>query len=512
MSPGDIVSFLVPQLDDPLQLVFFSIIVFMMGLTIVSTHRHAQPAAWERKWNRGTPDDTKDDLDIEHGSVTDLWHAVATSPEKLAEIMPGLLLVVGLLGTFLGLGMALNHASSILGQADLADAGAAANSMQNLLGMLQGLGTKFKTSTWGILGFVLLKIWSEVTRFEEKRLTWVIGKVKAELEHRKRAKAAADQAGQDILFANIGRVATSIVDGMSTEFAALIKSDQQLHLQTLQHMNSLEQVSQGMRAELEQVRVESQATRVAMSDFTQGTQHVVESMGQAAQRMADGADKVGAGAEQLLDAIRTFERQFKDVLDNVRLDLGKAIHDMSAQARDTLERGSAQLGEATGKISTALGELSKDTKETMGEVRNSIGQSLDIQKTTSRKFIVTSDALTENIQATTSIVNSMADSIKEGLDSVASATLRTKNVATAATKSSESTERLVAQLESLPESLKPLKSLADEQKSLVAALAPVSGIAEVQRRMLDLLQAMQTERTAAAAAGAPTQPEPTPIV
>lgn len=125
----------------------------MMLVTISATHWYARDASWAKKWNNGTLDDLNDDLDIDHGSVTDLWHAVETSPEKLAEIMPGLLLVVGLLGTFLGLGLALNHASNILGQSNALSAAGAADSMQQLTGMMHGLGTKFKTSTWGITGF-----------------------------------------------------------------------------------------------------------------------------------------------------------------------------------------------------------------------------------------------------------------------------------------------------------------------------------------------------------------------
>lgn len=499
MNPSEILSFLAPQFGDSLQMAFFAIIVFMTGFTVVSAHRTARPASWEHKWNRGTPDDTTDDLDIEHGSVTDLWHAVATAPEKLAEIMPGMLLVVGLLGTFLGLGLALNHASSILGQADLASAGAAADSMQNLLGLLQGLGTKFKTSTWGIFGFVLLKIWSEVTRFEEKRLAWVIGKVKAELENRKRAQVAAEKAREESLFANIGRAATGIVEGMAPHFVALIKSNETMQLQTLQHLHALDQSTQGVRAGLDTVCAETAATRLAMVEFTEGTQHVVAGMGQAAQRMADGADKVGSGAEQLVGAIRTFESQFTEVLDKVRADLGKAIQDMSAQATETLERGSAQLGSATREISTALGELSADTKETMNEVKGSIGKSLQMQEKASIEFTASSLALNTNIAATTGIVEAMRESIMEGLESIGSANLKMKKVAEASVKSSDNLERVVAELQGLPSTLAPLQSLLDEQKMLVYSLQPLSDIVQVQRATVALLQAMQAEKPAPAA-------------
>ena len=544
MNPNEILSFLLPQFSDSLQLVFFAVILFMVGFTVVSAHRSARPALWEQKWNRGTPDDPSDDLDIEHGSVTDLWHAVATAPEKLAEIMPGMLLVVGLLGTFLGLGLALNHASSILGQADLMSAGAAADSMQNLLGLLQGLGTKFKTSTWGILGFVLLKIWSEVTRFEEKRLAWVIGKVKTELVQRKQSQSAADEARQEALFATIvrasagivkghevlqqqtlqhllkldagiGQAAGSIVDGIGRQTQALVRNSEALQLQNLQQLARLEQGTDGVRGELEKMQADTQATRAAMVEFTQGTHSVVAGMGKAAQRMAGGADKVGAGAEQLVGAIRSFESQFTEVLDKVRLDLGKAIGDMSAQAADTLERGSAQLGAATREISTALGELSADTKDTMNEVKTSISRSLEIQEKASRAFTTSSDALSANIAETTGIVNAMTSSITEGLESIGSSNLQMKKVAEASRKASDNMEQTVAalrasgaELQRLPDTLQPLQGLLAEQKALVAALRPLPEIVEVQRAAVELLRLVQADRQAtpapaAAAAEAP---------
>ena len=132
MNFDAVLNFLIPDLSDPLQVTFLFLILFMMSFTIISAHVIAKPKSWEVKWNRGTPNKPSDNIEIEHGSVTDLWNAVATAPEKLVELMPSLLLVVGLLGTFLGLGMALNHASNILGQPNALDATGAADSMQHL--------------------------------------------------------------------------------------------------------------------------------------------------------------------------------------------------------------------------------------------------------------------------------------------------------------------------------------------------------------------------------------------
>ena len=225
MITQEIVDFLLPDFADPIQVAFMCILLVMISSTIISTQLVAKPSSWEKKWNKGTPDDDSDDLDIEHGSVTDLWHAVATAPEKVADIMPGMLLVVGLLGTFLGLGMALNHASNILGQPDAMNASSAASSMHDLLGLLQGLGTKFKTSTWGICGFVLLKITSELTRFDEKRLAWVINKVKKQINQRKQHSFDTEERKQQQLFDQMQHITNGVANALTKNIALLLENN-----------------------------------------------------------------------------------------------------------------------------------------------------------------------------------------------------------------------------------------------------------------------------------------------
>ncbi len=492
MSPNNILGFLLPQFGDPLQLTFFLIIFVMVGATIVGAHRTARPDSWERKWHRGTPDDH---LDIEHGSVTDLWHAVATAPEKLAEIMPGLLLVVGLLGTFLGLGLALNNASSILGHANLADPGAAADSMQNLLGMLQGLGTKFKTSTWGILSFVLLKIWSEATRFEEKRLAWVIGKAKGELEQRKRTESQAQQARQEALILQIGGVARHIVDGFGQHLAGLGKSNEALHLQQMAQMAKIEQATDGVRHEVVQVQAGTEIMCTAMNSFTESTKEVVGNMDDAAQRMAAGADKVGAGASELVEAIGNFQNQFKTVLDDVRRDLSGAINNMSEQAAVTLKEGSGQLKEATTDISRALTALSADVKGTMSAVDVSIKEALKIQKNASLKFIESNETLNENMAATTGIIEKLAEPIRSGLTAVSTSNRQIGGVAKAVESSTDSLTKVVQAMHGLPDALLPLKDMTEEHRSLIALLRPLGETVKVQQAMLALLEEIQRDRT-----------------
>lgn len=485
MNINEFIAFLVPQLE-PLQLSFFTLIVAMFFGTIISTHLNAKGASWGKNWNNGTPDDLSDDLDIDHGSVTDLWQAVATKSEKMAEIMPGMLLVVGLLGTFLGLGLALNHASNILGQSNALSAGDASNSMQDLMSMMQGLGTKFKTSTWGITFFLLLKVWSSWLGFEEKRLTWVIRKVKAELEHRKAQEQEMEFNKQQTLFTQINQAAGQIVHGFTQNLEKLSESQKALHLQALQYLGKgiqtihgdladikttiqsdgavmkqlLEQSTQGVREDLASINVATQASSQAMVGFVNSTHSIIKDMSEASNKMADGAHKVGVAGSSLVKAVDDFSTQFTQVLGDVRTDLSTAINDMSEQAAQTLEQGTKELGKATHEISTALGVLSQDVTTTMNGVKDSIEKSLKIQQDGAILFRRSSDTLNENVTATTELVQKLGEDIRSGLQAVSDSGRRMASIG-------KSLEIIVPQMGDLLPALEPLKTLHTQHQPLL---------------------------------------------
>lgn len=526
MNMHDVLDFLLPNLSDPIQVAFMVILLTMIFSTVISAHKYAGPTSWEQKWNRGTPNDDSDDLDIEHGSVTDLWHAVATGPEKLAEVMPGLLLVVGLLGTFLGLGLALNHASNILGQPNAMSASGAANSMQDLLGLLQGLGTKFKTSTWGISGFVLLKIWSEITRFEEKRLTWVISKVKTELDKRGKITEEFERNKQQQLFTqmsvmtekmtasfteHVGSIlaqnernhetsSKALSANFSEHFSSMLKQNEQNHKDALTELRScftelakessssvivdaMQMQTKILHKDINELHSVMLTTNTAMTDFTESTRAIVGNMSDAATQMANGADKVGGAASELVNAIDAFKLQFTDVLDNVRKDLGSAIQNMSQQASTTLEKGSQQLGDATLEISIALAQLSDDVKATMNEVKGSIAEALKIQKDAAIEFTTSSRTLGEGITKITEEVGKLGKPITAGLTAISTSNREMSSTIKKMDQAFAKLDVIIEQLQNIPQSLKSLDALEKtstmlqhlmgELRSMCDALEPI---------------------------------------
>lgn len=211
---GEILQFLTPSLSNPLEVFFFSIIAFGLLLSLITSQVFGQPAKWEKNWRGGARINA---LDIEHGSIGELSHAVASGWERFASNMPGLLLIIGLLGTFLGLGLALDKASTIL-QGHDDSLNAMSGSLTQLTGMMKDLGTKFKTSTWGIIAFILIKLWEAAPwSAESKRTDWCLEHMKAEIDLSRKAELARHAERDEMHLAALESVGTRLVGAFNAQ-------------------------------------------------------------------------------------------------------------------------------------------------------------------------------------------------------------------------------------------------------------------------------------------------------
>ena len=198
----------------------FFLIIFGSAIVIARlVRKNANPEAWDANWQSGTikenedghghvtcdrcrgsgldpendmaqctkcngegkifiEDADKDDLHPEHGSVFELSDHVMTASEKCAEVLPSTLLVVGLLGTFLGVGFALDSASGVLGNKE----GDPSKLISDMLPMLEGMGAQFKSSIYGIIASLFFTFWRSKYGSEKDRVKWVITKCNEENE------------------------------------------------------------------------------------------------------------------------------------------------------------------------------------------------------------------------------------------------------------------------------------------------------------------------------------------
>lgn len=419
---ADIVNFLVPT-SEAIQVTFFTVIASGVAISVLWVLFTAREAAWERKWQGGAAG-AAEGLDIEHGSVSELSQAVATRGEKIAAMMPGLLLIIGLLGTFLGLGMALDKASAIL-QSSGSSVGAMDDSMQNLMAMMQGLGTKFKTSTWGIIAFILLKLWESSNGFEDRRLNWCIKKIKAELAQHRSGRELAKQASEDKLQDSVRGAAKLVVatlnvqtDGLKAEWARLAQVTSQLaerrNDQWLLNFEKFNQQFGQQGAALAQLVQQSDGHTLLMKELN----------GQASQLVAQGGDYVGhfdAFSLQFTSHGATLSGLSEQAESQNALMQG--FHKQNVRMIELAEGSEAQLVQFTqesGKNIEKLSEAASTMQVAAGEVAESAAGLKGAVGTLENELKGTLDAIASNLDHTISL---MGDELSKATHGISKSTL-----------------------------------------------------------------------------------------
>ena len=401
----EILNFLLPIHFSPfridlLPLIFFLVIWGLFIFTIVQVYHKAKPENWEHNWYGGNKKDKGKKLDAEHGSVMEISHAVATSSERVADIMPGMILIIGLLGTFLGLGLALDKASGIL-----TGANAMSNmdaSMSQLMEMLQGLGTKFKTSTWGLMAFILLKVVLSKNGYEERRLYWSIEKVKGELDlARDKQLLIQQENNQKIVNAIETLTQHYLMDNSSQK---IVDAIQLSHNENKSFLNDLV--------------IHGRNSSEAMNLFIEKNKETVASLGKSATDMSQAAKDMGDSATHLQGVIDSFRTNMESVVNLMKQDLNSTITGMNDSFSTNMSSMSKGLNTATKDISHAVNSLSSSVDKTMIEVTTTINESMALQTKAQAVFIESTDTLNEYVNEMTSLVNKLSGDITGGLKAV----------------------------------------------------------------------------------------------
>lgn len=473
---GHVVDFIKPDFSEPFQLAFFTIILGAAAATVVGVWRTARPDNWKANWEGAGRGNTG--LDVDHGSFNDVCDAVATKPEKYAEIVPGLLLIFGLLGTFVGLGIALDSASSILRNANAQNA--LDGGMGNLLEMMGGLGTKFRTSTWGILGFLLVKLILAGMGRETQRQQWVIARMKLEMDKARLAGEHLEEQRSQRMKDALSEVAVHMdgslderlrqdrglrlahhdgtaemmqqaVQALGLQFMAALDQDRSLRLQadrvaaeqlTVLLGEAFTQLQQCMQADQAAQRgVAEQAaqalealltkqeqgndialdTQQVLMEFTASQKAFSASIEHSADTMSAAASNMNDAAKHVSRAIAAFDDGVRSTLGTIKEELGGTIERMDTSLRDSVSDMAGNLGKIASGLSSSIDMFTTESKQTLGQVSKSIETSSDRQQKGLESLKLVTDAAQESIAKSTNYIKANSIKIKTGLKAVSTA-------------------------------------------------------------------------------------------
>lgn len=485
-----VLHFVLPDLTDAFQIIFCMIIFAVAGLTVFGVWVRARPANWETNWE-GRGRGTGLALDVDHGSFNDVCDAVATKPEKYADIVPGMLLIFGLLGTFIGLGIALDSASAILTSANAQ--GALDGGMKDLMAMMGGLGTKFKTSTWGILGFLVLKLTLSAMGRETERQQWVITRMKQEMDRSRQAsEQLQEQRGQrleaalfdvavqmdtsfeqrlqhdrEVRLSHNQDSATGLQGAVATlghtigrQLSEVFANDRELRIvdaraRTLELGSTLSDVVQHLQGSIQtglqaqyavaersadviarMVELQvggndlAQQTYALLRSFTESQKAFSDSMQHSADTMSEAASSMNGAAGDMSTVITSFEGSVKSTLSSIESGLGSTIGDMDESLRSNLGEISTLLGGTATTLQTSLETFSDSTGETLAQVTASMRTASDSQRMVMADVRNAMSDVQEMVRSTVGSIEQVGKTLNDSLRSVAKCSLEMTSLVT----------------------------------------------------------------------------------
>lgn len=425
--------FFLPALDGSihavLQISFAAVFLVAMLVTPLKVARFARAEHWER---RRLAIEQRSGQEGVHVSADELSAAVATPAERWADILPSLLLVFGLLGTFIGLGLALTEAASVLGGGN--------DALGGLTPIMDSLGSKFKTSTWGIFAFLTLKIWFMARPYEEERMIWAGNVIKsrlalenAEIEQRRTADwqrlietitaSSANQVAEQQRIADRAAEQHEISQAalQSALTSGLNAASEQRGAIGEQHGRTLAAIAGALTQASAQNNANNQQQVEALSAIR----------GQLEQADVRREAVVATAVERILESSR--EQVAQTTLCVERLDVLKVHTEASRLAMDSFVEGvrdnittmaqaannMAHAAEGTGKASQALGTVINDLRDTM------IGVLSDMRSGLTDSIKGMEGTFTTNMQSMADSLSRATQGIEEAISHLSSGVTET---------------------------------------------------------------------------------------
>lgn len=350
----DYLGFVLPS--SGIEWLFFIVIFGLSVGNLVLLPLFAKEANWEDRWEAGTrgAGQEDDDFDIAHGSIFELSSAVATWPERCAEVLPSLLLVIGLLGTFLGVGFALDSAAGVLGNKD----GDPSKLISDMLPMLEGMGALFKSSIYGIICFLAFSLIRNALGYEKRRLTWCIkrcyGEIVKEREYKAKMVQALENMSESIgssLEVRLNRVFKEVTSNFSKTFETLSSDNERILESTREVIGVASNVASSMNN--------------LVSKANQEFETMARSVETISEKSGKLADTVQSSVPQFEKAVETMSDGFENVAK-------KQIPELMKQIVDGQEKQAKMVKE----VNSSMVEFAKKNSQTQNTMLQNMNENV----------------------------------------------------------------------------------------------------------------------------------------
>ncbi len=477
ISWGDVGEFLWPTTHGGFQLTFIIAIISCAVVAFVWALRSANETSWSGHWQGG--------LSRDHGSLHDLSDAVASPAERVCTVLPGILLVIGLLGTFIGLGIALNSASRVL------DVGNAGGIDSDIGRVINGIGLKFTTSTWGLIAFLSLRFAIAIAGWDDRRLRWCVQRISLD---------AAEQRRQDLARES---------DLQSQLRAELRNSGQENSLRVAMEVSRLNDAALPV---LRQIESHEKRAEHTLSEFVRTNVESMKSLSSSASQMqaasltmSEAAKIVGLSATALSKVIETFGTDVSKTLDGLKSDLIEVIQNVDVSFNKNLHEMSAEMAASSQVIASTMqslgqvvGKAMADVGDVIEQMKATITQSVEIQATSLFDFKTAAQELSENAMHMQTPIKELERLLNGKLATIADIGLEMTSLNKRTVRSAEVADKINESLKQIADRLDVIEWLS------VSDLNDLKGAIEASTRGFKAAFDAAEQRELRAASAAPT--------
>lgn len=328
-------------------------------------------------------------------SVYEAATEIMSRAERFASNLPNILLVIGLLGTFLGVGVSLLRAGGV-------------TDISEMKLILDPMGAQFKSSVYGIIFNLGFSFTMGFFNLDQKRLSLVEKLYHANLSHNE-----AIQLNEKNIANNERKEIIKILNFIS------------------QKINFTEE----------------------MKNAAQLMSQQAHDMAEASKQIGNSAYAIGESANNLATAVQSFSGQVTDVLSGIKKDfvdqmstatdnINQSVNKMNESMSNSID----SLQNATDNINNSVTEMSRSMQNSVANLQSTLTNFNETSKMSNDAILLSTRAIRTQTNNQESVLNKLGESISGKMGSVALA-------ATAVSNSNNKFKEVIIKLTDLPENL-----------------------------------------------------------
>jgi hypothetical protein len=383
---------------DCINAIFLWLIIILLFIFFICFYTNKKKT-WGKNWT-----DCTREKDIRLIEISAICERISSRREKWSLAFPGLSLVIGLLGTFIGIYLALDNASMALSNVSANNE----ETMKYMRKVVGSMGFLFQSSIYGVLGFIIMRMCSP--GIEGKRLQWVIERAHKEIEKHKNDEYEEEKGRHEKILGALGNIGNSLGKDIQSALVNVF-NDMSSKMQSA--------MKDGLKNLSDEMKESTAAMRLSMEKLTTLTNELRAT----AQTFSTSSLALEKSADDVGKSINAFNQSVQNTLASIKADFLKSIEDSSKTMTTKMTAASGKIAAGVDKMGAAVEKMSEANENSYKQIKDSVDKIKETAAGTKTMFDI---ALTER-SGTKQLMEDLKKAIDNQLKAISGANLAIKS-------------------------------------------------------------------------------------